>query len=149
MTKSKIFNPLEKAKSGIFLGLALAVLLAVFACVLAWAWAGRSDGPHGSEAAATAPAEPLIDAERLSGKYSQQYRQILDDYLSRAQSGSSDLPPATLQAKERLLALTVPAPDRNKHLQAVLLLERMLEALRSGQAGVPELILDELKNLPD
>lgn len=145
MTKNKIFSPLKKIKPGILVGFILAIVLALSSCFLAWYLSGKPSLENFTPADSNIGSQQLADPAELNEKYVQQYRIILREYLGQAADESADLRQATVSAKEKLLNLTVPAPEKNRHLETILLLDQMSEILDRNQNISKESIINKLK----
>ena len=91
-----------------------------------------------------------VDVAQLEKSYHQNFMQIMRDYLANFAVGAnltkSDLLDKTNQAREKIMALIVPAKFKDSHLAAVLLLSGLEDGLNKNNE---QMIESKLKNLKD
>ncbi len=94
--------------------------------------------------------ENQVDVAQLEKDYRQSFIQITRDYLANFAAGAnltkSDLLAQTNQAREKMMALIVPAKFKDSHLAAVLLLSGLEDGLKVNNDKIVE---SKLKNLRD
>lgn len=97
--------------------------------------------------AASSPAVSLtpVDQSKLADDYKVASDKILAEYLSAAANEPSRLADLSDNAKNSLLALTLPAEFKANHLSEVLLLSEISESVRNGKTSEAQAKFSELK----
>lgn len=94
--------------------------------------------------------EQSIDLGKLAGAYQTSYRQIIGVYLGQEATiaaGDQATVSLTQQAKDALLALTVPPQFKDIHLQSIIILDRInIAATKSAPKDIAP-ALAELKKV--
>lgn len=104
-------------------------------------------GPSQTGNLATPAKADYIDLAQLSAVYQAESAKILSEFLAGADGNSPAIGISAKQAQEKMLALSLPAQYRQKHLAEVLILGEI--AVLSEQGATAELNskISELKQL--
>lgn len=97
--------------------------------------------------ATSSPAVSItpVDQSKLAADYKAAADKILAEYLSAAANEPSRLADLSDNAKNSLLALTLPAEFKANHLSEVLLLSEISESVRNGKTSEAQAKFSELK----
>ncbi|MFA5048853.1 MAG: hypothetical protein WC516_07560 [Patescibacteria group bacterium] len=103
----------------------------------------------GQQASRNPLQQQAVDLDKLEQAYRDAFTQIINSYLSLAESNVANLSEQSAQAQQQLLALKVPPSDdfRSKHLATVLALGEIERLAKSGQQDQVTTELTELKKL--
>lgn len=91
--------------------------------------------------------QQVVDLAQLSETYKLESAKIISDFIASAGESNVDISSLAKQAQKDLLALSLPAEFRQKHLSEVLLLGEIAESAAAGKTAISAAKINELKTI--
>lgn len=136
----------EKIKTNYKIIVGSIVALVLIAGVSAWLFKYFEAFSDMSQVVSKNPIQQqVVDLAKLSETYKLESTKIVSDFLASTEASNADIPALAKQAQNGLLALSLPAEFRQKHLSEVLLLGEIAESAAAGKAEASAAKINELK----
>ncbi|MFA6526605.1 MAG: hypothetical protein WCT26_04315 [Candidatus Buchananbacteria bacterium] len=136
----------EKIKTHYKIIISFVVALALIAGVTAWMFKYFEVFSDMSQVVSKNPIQQqVVDLAKLSETYKLESSKIFSDFLVSVGESNADISSLAKQAQNSLLALSLPAEFRQKHLAEVLLLGEIAESAAAGKATISAAKINELK----
>lgn len=138
----------EKIKTHYKIIIGFVVALALIAGVTAWMFKYFEVFSDMSQVVSKNPIQQqVVDLAKLSETYKLESAKIFSDFLVSAGESNADISSLAKQAQNGLLALSLPAEFRQKHLSEVLLLGEIAESAAAGKTEISAAKINELKTI--
>jgi len=140
---------LSPVKIGMKARIAIGALLALLVAAGIWALAANRSNvqPLAGETAENTNSRGQVDSVALSESYKAESDRIVADFLAAAQSGTAGVSDLASKAQKDLLALSLPAQFKAKHLAEVILLGKIADSAAAGKIKELESEINELRQV--